>query len=112
MAHRQQPYRSVDVEEFATLIANKEVILLDVRTADEYAEGHIPDVVFNIDVLKEDFTSLAEKHLDKDKTIALYCRSGNRSKTAARSLTELGYDVIELNSGIKGWAESGRKIEK
>lgn len=112
LAHRQQPYRSVDVEEFAKIITDKEVVLLDVRTADEYAEGHIPGAMLNIDVLSEDFASIAERNLDKDKTIALYCRSGNRSKTAAHRLTELGYNVVELGSGIKGWTGSGREIEK
>lgn len=95
-------FKSVEVEEFAKVIADTAVIRLDVRTADEYAEGHIDNAI-NIDVLKDDFESKATATLPKDKTIALYCRSGRRSKNAAKILTKNGYTVVELNSGYNGW---------
>lgn len=95
-------FKSVEVEEFAKVIADTAVVRLDVRTADEYAEGHIDNAI-NIDVQKDDFESKATATLPKDKTIALYCRSGRRSKNAAKILTANGYTVVELNSGYKGW---------
>ena len=95
-------FKSVEVEEFAKVIADTAVVRLDVRTADEYAEGHIDNAI-NIDVLKDDFESKATATLPKDKTIALYCRSGRRSKNAAKILTKNGYTVVELNSGYNGW---------
>lgn len=95
-------FKSVEVEEFAKLIADTDVVRLDVRTADEYAEGHIDNAI-NIDVLKDDFESKATATLPKDKTIALYCRSDRRSKNAAKILTKNGYTVVELNSGYNGW---------
>lgn len=95
-------FKSVEVEEFAKVIADTAVVRLDVRTADEYAEGHIDNTI-NIDVLKDDFESKATATLPKDKTIALYCRSGRRSKNAAKILTKNGYTVVELNSGYNGW---------
>ena len=95
-------FKSVEVEEFAKVIADTAVIRLDVRTAEEYAEGHIDNAI-NIDVLKDDFESKATATLPKDKTIALYCRSGRRSKNAAKILTKNGYTVVELNSGYNGW---------
>ena len=61
------------------------------------------DNAINIDVLKDDFESKATATLPKDKTIAMYCRSGRRSKNAAKILTKNGYTVVELNSGYNGW---------
>ena len=95
-------FKSAEVEEFAKVIADTAVVRLDVRTADEHAEGHIDNAI-NIDVLKDDFESKATATLPKDKTIALYCRSGRRSKNAAKILTKNGYTVVELNSGYNGW---------
>lgn len=105
-------FKSVDVKTFAKFIENPEVVVLDVRTAGEYAEGHIQGTDFNIDVLKDDFTKQALEKLPDGKPVALYCRSGNRSKTAARILASKGYEVVELAPGFRGWAASGRKVSK
>ena len=107
----KQTFRSVDVDEFAKVIADTAYVLLDVRTATEYAEGHIPGTHFNIDVLQEGFESEAVKVLEDKKKVALYCRSGNRSKNAARILSEKGYEVIELSTGFKGWKAAGKPSE-
>jgi rhodanese-related sulfurtransferase len=99
-------FEIVDAATFAKVIADTTVVRLDVRTAEEYAEGHIEGAI-HIDVLGRDFESKATSTLPKDKTIALYCRSGNRSKTAARILAKNGYHVIELGSGYMGWLRAG-----
>lgn len=101
-------FKTVEVEEFATVISDTSVVRLDVRTPDEYAEGHI-DGAINIDVLNSSFEEDAMAKLPKDKTIALYCRSGNRSKRAAAILADKGYKVVELASGYNGWAEAKRQ---
>ena len=98
-------FKSVEVEEFAKVIADTSVIRLDVRTPEEYAEGHIDNAI-NIDVKNDSFESKALSTLPKDKTIALYCRSGRRSKNAAKILSDNGYTVVELNSGYNGWKKS------
>ena len=95
-------FKSVEVEEFAKVIADTTVIRLDVRTPEEYAEGHIDNAV-NIDVQNKKKKKKAVSTLPKDKTIALYCRSGRRSKNAAKILSANGYNVVELNSGYNGW---------
>ncbi|NLV52769.1 MAG: rhodanese-like domain-containing protein [Bacteroidales bacterium] len=96
-------FKSVEVEAFSTIIADtNHVVVLDVRTAEEYTEGHI-DNALNIDVKRDDFESKALAALPKNKTIALYCRSGNRSKRAATILASQGFKVVELNSGYLGW---------
>ena len=99
---QQQKFESLDAEAFEQVISDTSVVRLDVRSIDEYASGHIAKAI-NIDVMKDDFKTKATSLLPKDKTIALYCRSGRRSKKAAGILVENGYKVVELNSGISGW---------
>ncbi|MBQ6861707.1 MAG: rhodanese-like domain-containing protein [Alistipes sp.] len=94
-------FRSVESEEFARIIAEKEVQLVDVRTPSEYAEGHISGAV-NMDVQGESFAEQVET-LDKERPVALYCRSGRRSKLAAEQVVKAGYEVVELNGGILSW---------
>ena len=106
---QQQNFESLDVEAFEKVISDTSVVRLDVRSIDEYASGHIAKAI-NIDVMKDDFTTKATSLLPKDKTIALYCRSGRRSKKAAGILVENGYKVIELNSGISGWINARKEI--
>ena len=105
-------FKTVEVKEFDKFISDTNVVLLDVRTPAEYAEGHIPGTDFNIDVLEATYTKIATEKLPKDKPVALYCRSGNRSKKAAAILAEKGYEVVELGSGFRGWVAAGKKVEK
>lgn len=97
---------TVSAAEFADVIKSDSAILLDVRTADEYKDGHI-EGARNIDVLKDDFRSAAISQLPKDKTIAVYCRSGRRSMKAARTLAAEGYKVVNLRGGWLEW--TGKK---
>lgn len=106
-----EKFKTVDVKEFAEFIKSPEVIVLDVRTPAENAQGFIPGTHFNIDVLADSYTKIALEKLPKDKPVALYCRSGNRSKNAARILAENGYDVVELGTGFRGWVAAGKNIE-
>jgi rhodanese-related sulfurtransferase len=105
-------FKTVDVAEFAKAVADTSYIVLDVRTSEEHAQGHIPGTDFNIDVLQDNYTETALKTLPKDKAVALYCRSGNRSKNAARILAEKGYQVLELGTGFKGWVSAGKDTIK
>lgn len=100
---------SVSAREFDKEIKADSVQLLDVRTPQEYAEGHI-DGALNINVQSDDFQQMAEKELSKDSTILVYCRSGRRSMNAAQILTDLGYKVINLKGGIIEWKESGLPV--
>lgn len=85
-------------------------IVLDVRTPDEYNEGHLADAVL-IDFYEADFRDqLAE--LDRDANYVLYCRSGNRSAEAATLMEELGFSSVdEVDGGIVEWLEAGLPIE-
>lgn len=97
----QLEFKSVDIDEFKTEISKSGVQLVDVRTAQEYSEGHIPGAM-NIDVNAPDFEEKI-KTLDKKENVAIYCRSGRRSKMAANKLTAAGFKVIELNTGFLSW---------
>ncbi len=79
----------------------KDYIILDTRTPEEFNEGHIPGAIC-IDY--EEIKARAEKELpDKDRLILVYCRSGRRSKIAAQTLCEMGYTNIKEFGGIIDW---------
>lgn len=90
-------FKSVPMEEGLKLMANgKDFILLDVRTLEEYADGHIPGA---LQLTNETFTKQDAENLLKDKaqTIYVYCRSGRRSKQSSQKLVDFGYtNVIEI----------------
>lgn len=104
-------FKTVPADEFATVIADPEVQRLDVRTVAEYSEGHIPGSM-NINVLDKGFEAVADSTLQKDKPVAVYCRSGKRSKKAAAILSGKGYKVYDLDKGFIGWEEAGKEVEK
>lgn len=97
-------FKTVSADEFAHIIKSDSVILVDVRTADEYNAGHI-EGARNIDVLKDDFNNIATTSLPKDKEIAVYCRSGKRSMKAANILAKDGFKVINLKGGWLEWTD-------
>lgn len=105
-----QNYENVDVEGFEALVADSGVVLLDVRTASEYAEGHIAGAIL-IDQSQSDFVEKAKAALPSDKKIAVYCRSGRRSASAASKLAAEGYHCINLKGGIIAWKESSRPVQ-
>lgn len=103
-------FSSVSVAEFEKSVSDTSYVVLDVRTAEEHSQGYITGTDFNIDVLDKGFEKDALKLLPKGKGVALYCRSGNRSKNAAKILSENGYKVIELAPGIRGWMAAGKPV--
>lgn len=104
-------FKSISADEFATLIANPEVQRVDVRTVAEYSEEHIPGSI-NVNVLDKKFAAMADSTLQKDKPVAVYCRSGKRSKKAAAILSERGYTVYDLDKGFENWKLDGKETEK
>lgn len=104
-------FKSLSVDEFAKAIEDTTIVRLDVRTAEEFAEGHIANSL-NIDVLKSDFEQKAIATLPKDKVIAVNCRSGKRSKNAANTLVKNGFTVIELDAGYNAWVANGKPVVK
>lgn len=102
--------RVVSVDEFAQFITQPDVQLLDVRTPEEFEAGHI-DGAMLIDYRTDPdaFLQQAEAKLQKDKPVALYCRSGKRSHSAAEMMLKAGFtQLVELEGGILAWQEAGR----
>ena len=95
-------YQQITQEEAKEMMDSQEVIILDVREQDEYDSGHIPGAVL-LPVGSINETTAAEVIPDKDSTVLVYCRSGNRSKTASSALAELGYTNIYELGGINTW---------
>ena len=95
-------YTQISMEE-ALVMMEKEIdyIILDVRTAEEFAQKHIPDAI-NIPNETIGSEELAELP-DKNQLILVYCRSGNRSKQASEKLVALGYTKIYEFGGINDW---------
>ena len=95
-------YQQITQEEAKEMMDTQEVIILDVREQDEYDSGHIPGAVL-LPVGTIDETTAAGVIPDKDATVLVYCRSGNRSKTASSTLADLGYTNIYEFGGISTW---------
>lgn len=98
----ESTYRQINAEEAVTLMEKESsYIILDVRTAEEYREKHIPGAINipNEIIGTDDIPELP----DKDQLILVYCRSGNRSKQASDKLVKLGYTNIVEFGGINDW---------
>ena len=105
-------YKNLTSAQFEELIKNPNVQLVDVRTLAEHMEGHIPGSL-NINVKDEEgFPAAVDDLLEKGRDVAVYCRSGRRSRTAAELLVKKGFKVYNLDKGILNWIEEGREIEK
>lgn len=101
-------FHSLNVEAFERIIQKENVLLVDVRTAEEHAKGIIEGTDLNLDVRSATFFS-DYRSLPKDKTIALYCKGGRRSKQVAGVLAGNGYKVVELAAGYDGWVKHHNK---
>ena len=100
-------YEHVDAQTFADRIAERDVVLLDVRTPEEYAAGHLRGAV-NLPLGADDFADRVAD-LDDDATYAVYCRSGVRSQQAMEAMRGAGIEAVyDLDGGITAWTESGR----
>ena len=100
----------VDVDQFEKLVNDtQKVVVLDVRTLSEYEEGHINGAK-QIDIKDNNFLDECRKQLPKSKFVAVYCRSGFRSATAAKILANDGYRTANLKEGIVGWTSAGKPV--
>ena len=106
----QQNFENTDVKGFAQLMENPDVVLLDVRTQQEYDEGHLQGAML-IDQGRDDFMQVVKDVIPAGKKIAVYCRSGRRSANAAEKLAGQGYVVTNLKGGILAWKEAGMEVE-
>ncbi|MCF1750779.1 rhodanese-like domain-containing protein [Mariniradius sediminis] len=99
----------VDAAQFKKLTESPNALVLDVRTAAEVAEGHLPNAV-NIDIYGSDFMAKVQE-LPKDREILVYCTVGARSQQAADILSKQGFaKVYNLDGGIVAWQRNGFEV--
>ena len=102
----------VSVAEAVDLIKNKNAVIIDVRTPEEFAESHLPEANnFPVDTLSQNIETI--KKLQRDKPLLVYCHSGKRSARAAEKLKNLGVNSLyNLKGGIKAWSDANNPLVK
>ena len=98
----ENQYQQISQEEAKNMMDTQEVIVLDVREQSEFDSGHIPGaVLLPVGAIEE--ATAAAVIPEKDSVVLVYCRSGNRSKTASQALVDLGYTNVFEFGGINTW---------
>lgn len=97
------------IEDFSVKASEPGIVLLDVRTPAEFAQGHLQGAI-NIDFQSGYFAEEIAK-LDKDATYAVYCRSGNRSGQAVKVMSDLGFtSLYDMDGGVIDWVAAGKQL--
>lgn len=103
--------KHVDAEGAAKLIAEGKVVIVDVRTREEFSEGHLKEAQ-NLDILEPDFEARLGK-LDKSKPVLVHCQAGGRSTRSLSLFEKLGFkEVYHLDGGYGGWVDAGKPVVK
>ena len=98
----ESSYQQITQEAAKEMMDTQEVVILDVREQHEYDSGHIPGaVLLPVGTITEDTAAAVIDELDT--VVLVYCRSGNRSKTASQALVDLGYTNVYEFGGINDW---------
>ena len=98
----QEEIKSISTKDLKVLLAQKTIQLIDVRTPKEIKDGAIKTAFF-VNYFDEDFYEKAAKHLDMEKPVYLYCRSGARSGKAAKILQNKGFNIYNVLGGNTQW---------
>ena len=93
-------YHKITAEEAKKMMDSQEVIIVDVRTQEEYDAGHIENAIL---IPNESISTEPSELVDKDAKILVYCRSGSRSRAASDKFVELGYKNVYDFGGIVDW---------
>ncbi|MFY0690039.1 MAG: rhodanese-like domain-containing protein [Cyclobacteriaceae bacterium] len=105
----QQGPQVLESDQFELQMKNEGVQLIDVRTPNEYNQGHLPNAIL-LDYSGGQLQKSLDK-LDKDKPVMVYCAVGGRSGRAAKLLSESGFKVVyDLQGGIRDWTSQGKKV--
>jgi rhodanese-related sulfurtransferase len=103
--------KNVGVEEFDKLRADKNHVVLDVRTPEEFAKSHIPGAI-NVDFNAPDFQKKVAE-LDKSKTYLVHCAGGVRSAKACTLMDKAAFtNLVNLEPGFRAWEKAGKPVEK
>lgn len=102
---------SIGAEKFSRAIASADVQILDVRTATEFNTGHIPKALQANWLDQKEFLKRTQS-LEKSKIIYIYCQSGGRSASAQEALMQAGYQVVNLEGGMRNWLMQDLPVER
>lgn len=104
-------FKDIDINQYQELMKQPNTVILDVRTPEEFAAGHLPGaVLINI---RDPESAKKFAALDKTKTYLVHCRSGQRSVTACNALGDLGMpNLYNMLGGINAWTAAGKPVEK
>lgn len=105
-AQTSQNVKNLSAQEFKKALENGKYSLIDVRTPDEFSQGHISGAL-NIDFYDTNFATKMKAATAKNKQVAVYCRSGRRSKAAISAFATKNFQIINLNDGIMSWQQAG-----
>jgi rhodanese-related sulfurtransferase len=106
--------RKISIDEFDRMRKEPGVVVLDVRTPREFAEGHVAGVV-NLSVAREGSEHFDDEvaKLDRDKTYLVYCARGNRSAVAVDRMSKLGFTHLnDFSGGMQQWMKEGKPVER
>jgi rhodanese-related sulfurtransferase len=106
----QEKVKHVNADQASKLVQEGKVTVVDVRTADEFREGHIKGAK-NIDFNSTNFAKKAAE-IDKAKPVLVHCQAGGRSTRSLPTLEKLGLEIYHLDGGINAWEEAGKPLEK
>ncbi len=108
---RAASYREVSASMAAELIKNEKPVILDVRTSNEYKQGHLhQSILIPVQVLQSRYKEL---EMYKDREILIYCATGNRSTVAAKILIDLGFKrIVNMRGGIYNWSRQNYPVAR
>jgi rhodanese-related sulfurtransferase len=110
-AMAEDKVKHVDAEAAAKLIQAGKVTVLDVRTPEEFTEGHLKDAK-NVDIMAKDFADKLGS-LDKSQPVLVHCQAGGRSTRSLPTLENLGFtQIYHLDGGMNGWVKAGKPVVK
>ncbi len=103
--------KHVDAAGAAKILAEGKATVVDVRTSDEFSEGHLKEAK-NIDIMSKDFEAKVAG-LDKSKPVLVHCQAGGRSTRALPTFEKLGFtQIIHLDGGMNDWLKAGQPVVK
>lgn len=111
-SYAQAQSKLLQVKDFdSKLNSTPDKVILDVRTAGEYAQGHLNGAVL-MDIRQSTFKQQLSK-LDRNKPVFVYCLAGSRSEAAAAAMVDMGFkQVYDLDGGIRAWTQAKKPIVK
>lgn len=111
LSFAEDKVKHVDAEKAAQLVAEGKVTVLDVRTAEEFAEGHIKGAQ-NVDILEKDFAQKLGA-VDKKKPVLVHCQAGGRSTRSLPKLEQAGFtEIYHLDGGLEDWKKAGKPVTR